>query len=205
MPLRGYALQDLASAVLEPEVGRRKDVFEPHSHQHFRGTGQAHDPGPDVNCCSSELLSHDLGLSQVQADPNVDTEFLDRFDNGGGASDGISGNVESREEAIARRVELAAAVSAQFAADQRVVAGQQDPPPAIAQLGNQVGGPNDVGEQEGGEHALSTGPLHAPSIRERAVAGNGYRKQLDPATLGGGRWWFRTTDLRLVRASKIAT
>jgi hypothetical protein len=100
----------------------------------------------------------------VKPNPNVDAEFLHRFNDGGSASDGVPWILEARKEAIACGVDLPAAVPAQLASDQGMVARQQDPPPAISKFGNQVGGANDVGEQKGREDALATTSLHALSM-----------------------------------------
>jgi hypothetical protein len=70
-----------------------------------------------VHRYSPELSSHDLRLPEVEPDPHVDPEVLDRFDNGGGTPDGVARIVKAGEEAIARGVELSPAVTPQLAAD----------------------------------------------------------------------------------------
>jgi hypothetical protein len=135
--------------------------------------------------CSAQLLPHDLRLPQVETDPHVESELLDGFDDGGSAPDGVPRVFEAGEEAVAGGVDLVSSESPQLASDHRVVARQKDPPPAIAELGHDLGGSNDVGEHECREKTLATGALHSNSIGEANRAGNGIKSLRSAAALLG--------------------
>jgi hypothetical protein len=85
---------------------------------------------------------------------DVEPELLDRLADATRAPDRAGGPVEAREEAVARRVELAASVARQLAADQAVVRRQELSPAAVAELCGPGRRAHDVGEEHGGEHAL---------------------------------------------------
>ena len=70
---------------------------------------------------------------------------------------GARGAVERREEAVTGGVDLAAAVALELAADDRVVAVEQVAPGAVAERDCAVGRPDDVGEDDGREHAVGLG------------------------------------------------
>ena len=67
---------------------------------------------------------------------------------GAGAADRPGRAVEGGEEAVAHRLHLAAAVQGELAPDRGVVALEQLPPAAVAELGRLLGRADDVGEED---------------------------------------------------------
>ena len=90
----------------------------------------------------------------MHAGAHLDAERLHGLHDRVGALDGPGGAVEGREEAVAGGVHLGAAVAAEQRAHRRVVALDQVAPALVSQPGGGLGGADDVGEHDGGQHAV---------------------------------------------------
>jgi hypothetical protein len=75
---------------------------------------------------------------QVQPGPDVDPQLLNRFDHGGRAPNRVPRVVETGEKPVTRGVELLSPESPKLAADQRVMAREENSPSAIAHLGRDL-------------------------------------------------------------------
>src|SRR5206468_5668421 len=82
----------------------------------------------------------------------------------GRAADRPGRPVEGREEAVAGRVDRAAAEANELAAHELMVALEQLAPSAIAERGGALTGADDVGEEHGSEHAVGLALLPATRV-----------------------------------------
>jgi len=99
-----------------------------------------------------DVLALELDLTGVHPDADVEAEIPYRH----GAPDGSRRSVESREESVARRIDLAATVSSQQSPDPLVVGGKELSPGPIAELGSALGRAHDVRERHRREHSVSS-------------------------------------------------
>src|SRR5919109_3162238 len=98
----------------------------------------------------------------MQASANLEADIPYGVPHGAGAPDGPGRPVEGGEEAVAGCVDLGAAEPVQQPADPGVMLVQQVSPAAVAEAAGCLRGPDDVGEQHGGQAAVEIrGPLHA--------------------------------------------
>ena len=123
------------------------------------GPGHGEQASRDVDGDAADLLAGRLHLARVQAGADPQPEPVDGRHGGGRAAHPVGRGLEGREEAVARGVDLPAAVPLQLAPDGLVVPAHQGAPPTVAQLGRHVRGPHDVGEQ------------HRPQLPGRPGAG----------------------------------
>ena len=109
------------------------------------------DPRADHHREPRDLALVELALAGVDARADVEPELADALDDRLGAADRPRRAVEGREEAVAGRVLLLAAVARQLAADEGVVTLEQLAPGTVAELGRPRVEPDDVGEEHGRE------------------------------------------------------
>jgi hypothetical protein len=76
------------------------------------------------------------------------------MENAAGATDGPGGAVESRQDSVPGRVDLAAAQSSERAPEHDVIALQEIAASAVAEPDGQLGRAHDVDEQHRGQHAV---------------------------------------------------
>jgi hypothetical protein len=107
-----------------------------------------------------------LALAAVQPRADLQAQLTDAPDDRGSAPDRARRSVEGGEEAVPRRVDLAAAEPHELAADERVVALEELQPLAIAELGRPVREAHDVGEEHRRQHAVGLGLVPAAARPE---------------------------------------
>src|SRR5262245_29592862 len=119
---------------------------------------------------ASDLSVHDLALTGVKAGAQLEPEFADARADRARAPNRARRAVEPGEEAVAGDVELRAPETDELAPDHGMVARQELAPGTVAELRRLRRGANDVGEENGREHALRLGLLPAaglPDLREK--------------------------------------
>ena len=114
--------------------------------EHLTGTGRGLDALRSRDSDPADLLPGELCLSDMKARPDVQPELPHATDYRECAPHPRGWAPERGEEAIARRVDLPAAVPAQLFAYLRVVAGLQLSPPSVAELDSYFARGDDVGE-----------------------------------------------------------
>src|SRR5205085_8465949 len=110
------AFQLVRTTVLEADTGARDQVRNGCRDPDLRRTGERHHTRADVHCDAAEPSVDLLALARVDADANVKAELLDRRDDRRGGTKRLRGLVERREEAVAARVLLGAALALQLRA-----------------------------------------------------------------------------------------
>ena len=96
-----------------------------------------------------------LAFAGVQRGAELEPKLADARDDRLGTADRARGTVEGREEAVG--VELLTAVPGELPANRRMMAREQVAPRAVAELGSPLRRADDVGEEDGGEHAVRNG------------------------------------------------
>src|SRR5919201_2142077 len=105
---------------------------------------------------SAATRAPQLDLAGVEADPHLDPDVPESLADRRRAPDRPGRRVEHREEAVAGRLDLPAAVLLQLATDQLVVSIELVAPPSIADLRRALGRPDDVAEHHGGEDPVGS-------------------------------------------------
>ena len=102
----------------------------------------------------ADVIAADLALAGVQPGAHLDAERLHRVADRHRAADRPLRAVEHREEAVARRVHLAAPKASELRPDDGVVRIKQRMPVTVAHLRGPARRVHDVGEQHRGEHPI---------------------------------------------------
>ena len=100
---------------------------------------QRRHPLADVHRQPADVVTADLDLAGVQADPDLETEIGSRVPDGGRAPDRPRRPVERGEETVARRLHLAAAERLELLADGCVVVVEEVLPAAVAERSRPLG------------------------------------------------------------------
>ena len=164
-PRPGNALQGSLAAVLEAETRSGGEVANGVRHDELGSAGGRHDAGRGRHGDSADLGPDLLDLADVQAGPDFDAECPHGLDCVECAGRGLGRSVEDREEPVAGRVHLAAAVAPQRRANDAVMLLDEVAPTPVTELSGKLGRTDDVREQDGGEEALG---LALPAARGHA-------------------------------------
>ena len=79
-PRAGHASEFTFAAVGEPVPGAGDDVAHCRGHQHLAGPRQRRDARSDVHGHARDVITTNLDLAGVDADPDLDTQHADRVD-----------------------------------------------------------------------------------------------------------------------------
>jgi hypothetical protein len=112
-----------------------------------------------------------LALARVDPGAELDADRPHRVHGRAGAADRPCRPVETSEEPVAGRVELVSTVSRELAPYEGVVLVEQVAPTAVAEQRGAFGRPDNVGEQDRGEHTIHLGRPACPR-RELLDAGD---------------------------------
>ena len=106
-------------------------------------------PGPDMDPQPLQISATPLHLSRVQPAPEVEAQVLGSLSDCHGATNGSGRSLECCQEPVAGHGHLAAAETADLAAHERMVVGQEPTPPRVSQSSGTFGRAYDVGEEDG--------------------------------------------------------
>ena len=95
-----------------------------------------------------------LDLADVEPAADLETELPDRVPDRVGAGEGAGRALEDDQEPVAGGLDLVPSLSPEPAPDERVVALEELPPQAVAELGGAHRRADDVGEEDGTERTL---------------------------------------------------
>jgi hypothetical protein len=154
VPFAGNAFELVGSALLEFKPRPDHEVAQRAGHEHVVRPGQCAHTRADVYGDTTDVITANLALAGVQPGPHLDAERLDCVANRHGAADRSLRAVEHREEAIARRVHLAAPKASELRSDDGVMRVKQGVPVAVADLRCSARRVHDVGEEDGGENPI---------------------------------------------------
>src|SRR6185369_384701 len=157
LPFAGHALQRAHATFLEADAGARNEILDHRRDQHFSCAGLSghacsnmHGDAPDVVACQ-------LDLTGVQTGADLEPEAADRTSDCTCTADRARGSVERRQQAVADELDLAPAESLEMPAYHVVMLIEQLVPAPVAERDGTPGRIDDVGEQDGGEHAIGIG------------------------------------------------
>ena len=107
-----------------------------------------------MNCDAANLPVDDLAFTGVHAGADLEPELVHAVGDRAGTSNRARGAIEAGEEAIPGSVELLTAEAEEFVTDERMMALEQLTPATVAEGGGSFGRADDVGEEQGREHAV---------------------------------------------------
>jgi len=96
---------------------------------------------------------HEVELSGVEADADLDTELVHALDDRERATDGARRPVEDGKEAVASPIDLSAAKTSELAAKESVMVADQGTPPGIAESDRPTRGLHHVSEEHSRQDA----------------------------------------------------
>jgi hypothetical protein len=153
----------MRSAILESNARPCDEVFDGVRHEDLTGTGRRGDARSDVDRDAADLLTDDLALAGMQAAADLQVQRAHLVANPACTANDASWAVERGEEPVAGGVDLPPAEPRELAPCHAVVLPEQLAPTAIADRERALGGPDDIGEQDRGEHAVS---VRRPDARQ---------------------------------------
>ncbi len=112
---------------------------------------------------------HHLTLARVDSRPDAYAEFANGCDDVACARHRLGWTLKGGKEAVASSVDLATTEPVKFFAYQCVVMRKKYLPRTIAQIDDTLGGPNDVGEQDGLQFPDERTTLRAISLKKLLV------------------------------------
>jgi len=130
--------------LVDPVIGEgdlltRHRISDGSGDEDLAGLPDGHDAGPGVDGEAAHLGPHHLGLPEMDAGADLQTELADVLAHLVRASDGVGGPVEHREEAIPGGVEFAAEMTLERPANERMMRRDELAPPAVPHLGRDLG------------------------------------------------------------------
>src|SRR4029077_9918809 len=153
-PRAGHTLELVLAALVELDARPGYKVLHGLRDEHLTGARRGRDTGADHDREARDLALVHLALTGMHARPDLEAKPTDLVDDRARAADGPSGPVEGREEPVAGRVLLLAAIARELAPHERVMAFEELPPSTVAELGRHRARAHDVGEQHGREHRV---------------------------------------------------
>ena len=110
LPLAGHALELVDAAVVEVDAGAGDEILDGARDEHLARPGLRGDARADVDGDAGDLVVAELALARVQPGADVEAELAHRVARSRARSGSRARRaVEGREEAVAGRVDLAAA------------------------------------------------------------------------------------------------
>src|SRR6266849_1073561 len=155
LPLAGNALQLGAATIAELDARARDEIAHGRGHDDLAWSSDCSDARAGVHGDPGDLLAHQLALTRVDAGAHVEAELVSHArDDGRRAPDRPRRPVEARHEAVARGVDLDAAVVHELAAHELVMAREELAPPLVAEPHRGLGRAHEIGEDDRCEHTV---------------------------------------------------
>src|SRR5262250_474970 len=154
MPLPGHAAKVVLATIREPQAGACHQVLHGAGDQHLGGCGSRHYPGSDVHGDPPDVVLHQLAFTRVESGPDLNPQGTDRIADGAGAADCPRGAIEGREEAVPHRLDLSTPMPFEFPSYYPIVRIEECAPRTVAQRRGPLRRAHDVGEEDGGKHAV---------------------------------------------------
>src|SRR5690242_8743880 len=152
----------MLAAIVEHKAGTGNEVLNCPRDEYFAGTSERCDAGADGHRDTRELVVADLALADMNPRAHVDSERAKRVADCSGGMDRARRSVECGEEAVTRGVEFSTSIARKLVADRRMMALQEIPPPRISHTRHEFRRTDDVGEQDGCQHAARLRSLLQP-------------------------------------------
>jgi hypothetical protein len=158
------------ASIVEADLRSGDEVADGLRDEHLARSGMRRDPGADVDGEPGDLALVELALADVDSDPRFEAERSDAVDDRLRRPDRACRAVEGREEPVAGGVALVAAEPGELPADDRVVAGEQVAPGAVADPYGMVGRADDVREDDRRQPATSARGAGLQNMADRVEA-----------------------------------
>ena len=200
LPSTWNALQRVHSTLFEAEARSSNKIADRPRYQHFVGGRQGANPRSNVYGDAAELLIDHFAFTGVNASPNVDTEWLDRFYDRLATANGARRAVKSSQETIAGRIYLPSAVGFDLLAHQTMVLREKILPSTIAQFDKPICRTNNVCEQYAGENAVSFAVHSTPCAGQK-----GFNLTDDRACVANPGHVISAWQLDILRSWYVAT
>jgi hypothetical protein len=139
----------VGAPVCELDPGAGDEILDRARDEHFPRVREQGDACARMNGNAGEFAVNDLTFTRVEAGAYIESQFANRVDNRVRTSDCTSRPVESGEDAVPGRVQLAAAEPHKLASDEGVMAVEQFVLGAVAELCGAVARADDVREEHG--------------------------------------------------------
>src|SRR3954471_5053369 len=110
-----------------------------------------------MNRDASDVVAHQLDLAGVQPGTDLESQGTDTVADRDRATDRARRAIEGREESVAGRVDLPAAMALELTSDKTAIRVQQVAPPSVTDLGGLTRRLHDVAEEHRREHAVGLG------------------------------------------------
>jgi len=120
-------------------------------------------PRTGVDRDTSKLAADEFALPGMQSSSDLQAERMQTIADCARAADRSSRSVESRQEPVARRVNLLSPPASKLPAHESMVCLEQVTPAAITEVCRTLGGANDIGHQDSGQHAVRGWAVPHPS------------------------------------------
>src|SRR4029077_9417607 len=153
-PFARYALEVVRTAIDELKSGARDQIFDRARYHHLVRSCDRGDARRDMHRDSANVAANQLTLAGMQPSANLQAQRLHLFAHRAGATHGARRAVEGGKQTVACGVHLVGAERGQFFPQHRVVVAEHLAPSRVTQFGGTFGGPNNVGEHDGGEHPV---------------------------------------------------
>src|SRR5688572_12812460 len=154
MPLTGNALQRMYAPVCETQTGPHDEILDRGGDEHVAGPGKGEDSSPKVNGDPYDAIPAELAFAGVETGANGEPDACGSFTDGGGTADRARRAVKRCEEAIARGIDFATAMTFELHPNEGVMLLEQLAPPSVTDLCCTRGRVHDVCEQDRSEHAI---------------------------------------------------
>jgi hypothetical protein len=129
----------VAAAVVELKAGACDEVPDCTGNEDFTGAGKVRNPCGGMHGYATNVIIPDLDLAGMEAAAHFDSKGSEFLDDCGGAAHAAGRAVKGGKEAVAKRLDLASAVTRQFLTHRLVVPCQQNAPIAVPKLGRPPG------------------------------------------------------------------
>jgi len=155
-PRSGNALELMFLAVREGLAGANDEVAHGAADEHFPRLGEAANACGNVYREATDVvICQQFAFPRVKTGANLQAKCADSVADRDRAADRTAWAVEGGEHPVAERLNEPAPVSLHLFSHERVVLVEQHAPAAIAQFRRALGRAHDVGEENGGEHAIA--------------------------------------------------
>src|SRR5262245_30658334 len=121
MPFAGDALEGLRCPIFKRDARPRHQILDCSRHEDLAAARDRSDTSADVYRDAAELVTHDLALAGMEPGPDFQTQTPHGAHDRTRAPNRAGGTVKSRQEAVARRIDLPAAELRKVLADDTVM------------------------------------------------------------------------------------
>lgn len=154
LPCAGNSLEGELSSTLELQWGAGNEIHDRSRHQHLASLGLGRHASPDVHGDPADVVAAKLDFAGVNADPNFETQRIERTVKTAPALHGASRAVKRGEDTVAGRLDQAATVPLDLVPYHQIALVEELPPLAVTDGCGLLCGAHDVGEHDGRQHPV---------------------------------------------------